>query len=274
VDHARTLLFVSGPRPTDQHENPEWRETLLGRHPELLRLRRLFRHMPSDPRCKMCLSPQGGIGGPIASLLGFGRYPANPQLCNSCFRSAQKHPGGATVPITTLFADIRGSTALAESMSSSAYSSAVDDYVRTASRAIREPGGLVDKLLGDGVMALFIPAFTGGDDARKAIEVGRRILREVSLPVGIGIHSGDSWVGFVGGVAGVMDFTALGDPVNVASRLGSEADGGELLISAAAADAAGLSTDGLEGRRLELRGRAEPLDAWSERIASASVPIP
>src|SRR5688500_13791676 len=96
-------------QPTDpeRHDNEEWRDTLLGIHPELIRLRRVFRHLPSDPRCKMCLSPQGGIGGPILSLLGFGRYPRNPQLCNSCFRSAQKHPGGATIEITALFADIR-----------------------------------------------------------------------------------------------------------------------------------------------------------------------
>jgi adenylate cyclase len=257
--------------PTDpeQHDNPGWRDTLLGIHPELIRLRRLFRHLPSDPRCKMCLSPQGGIGGPIVNLFGFGRYPANPQLCNSCFRSAQKHPGGATVPITALFADIRGSTGLAETMPPGEYSAAVSEYVRVASHAIREPGGLVDKLLGDGVMALFIPGFVGGEHAAKAVEAGRRILTQVSLPVGIGIHTGPAWVGFVGGVDDVLDFTALGDAVNVASRLGSEAAAGEILMSAATATAAGVGTAGLEARRLDLRGRSEPLDAWSEQLRNS-----
>lgn len=255
------------PEPLD---NDDWRETLLGRHPELLRLRRWFRHVPSDPRCKMCLSPQGGIGGPIVGLLGFGRYPPNPQLCNSCFRQAQRHPGGATIPVTAMFADIRGSTGLAESMTPAAYSAAVTGYVRIVSQAVREPGGIVDKLLGDGVMALFIPAFTGGNEATKAIEAARHILREVSVPVGIGIHSGDAWVGFVGGVDGVLDFTALGDAVNVASRLGSEAGAGELLLSSATATAASLSTDALEPRHLELRGRREELDAWAERVETAA----
>ena len=255
---------MTEPTSAGQHDNEEWRDTLLGKHPELLRLRRWFRHVPSDPRCKMCLSPQGGIGGPILSLLGFGRYPANPQLCNSCFRSAEKHPGGATIPITAMFADVRGSTGLAETMSPSAYSAAVAEYVTTASRAIREPGGLVDKLLGDGVMALFIPAFTGGEEAAKAVDAARRIQRDVALPVGIGIHSGEAWVGFLGGVNDVLDFTALGDAVNVASRLGSEAAGGEILLSDATVRTAGIATDELEPRRLELRGRTEPLDAWAE----------
>jgi len=252
-----------------QHDNPGWRDTLLGIHPELRRLRRWFRHLPSDPRCKMCLSPQGGIGGPIVNLFGFGRYPRNPQLCNSCFRSAQKHPGGATIEITALFADIRGSTGLAERLGTSAYSTAVAEYVRIASDAIRRPGGLVDKLLGDGVMALFIPGFAGADHAAKAIESARTILRDVSLPVGVGVHTGPAWVGFVGGVQDVLDFTALGDAVNVASRLGSEAAAGEILLSDATAAGAQIATDGLQPRHLDLRGRAEPLDAWSEVVEGA-----
>lgn len=260
---------MADPGTQDPYDNPDWRDILLGKHPSLLRLRRWFRHLPSDPRCKMCLSPQGGIGGPIVNLLGYGRYPQNPQLCNACFRSAQQHPGGATIPITAMFADIRGSTHLAETMSPAAYSAAVAEYVKIVSRAIREPGGLVDKLLGDGVMALFIPSFAGGDEATKAIEAARSILREVALPVGIGIHTGDAWVGFVDGVDGVMDFTALGDAVNVASRLGSEAGAGEILFSAATASSAGLDTNGLESRRLQLRGRSEPLDVWAESLSQA-----
>jgi adenylate cyclase len=253
-----------------RRDNPEWRATLLGTDPQLVRLRRIFRRIPSDPRCKMCLSPQGGIGGPLVRLFGFGRYPQNPQLCNSCFRSAQQHPGGAEIEITVLFADVRGSTGLAETMSASDYSAAVDDYVRTASRAIREPGGLVDKLLGDGIMALFIAGFVGENHAGAAVEAARTMLRSVRLPLGVGVHTGPAWVGFVGGVDDVADFTALGDAVNVASRLGSEASAGELLISASAAGAAGLNTASLEQRRLELRGRGAPVDAWSERVATTT----
>jgi adenylate cyclase len=260
---------MSGPSDPELQDNPGWRDTLLGVHPSLNRMRRIFRHIPSDPRCKMCLSPQGGIGGPIVQLFGFGRYPPNPQLCQQCFRQGERYPGGAEIELTALFADVRGSTGLAERMGAVAFSDAVNRYVRTASHAVREPGGLVDKLLGDGIMALFIPGFTGGEHSAKAIAAAREIVRTVEVPVGVGIHTGTAWVGFVGGVDDVRDFTALGDAVNVASRLGSEAGPGEILISAAAASGAGLPTRGLEARRLELRGRTEPLDVWAEQVPDA-----
>lgn len=246
-----------------------WRMILMGEHPDLVRQRRLFRHVPSDPRCKMCLAPQGGLGGPVMRVLGYGRYPPNPQLCNSCFRQSEKHPGGAEIEITALFADIRGSTGLAETTSPAEYSAAVNEYVRVASHAIREPNGLVDRLLGDGIMALFIPGFVGGAHASVAIEAARSILQSVSVPVGIGLHTGPAWVGFVGGVEDVRDFTALGDAVNVASRLGSEAAAGEILMSGATAASAGIPTDGLKARSLELRGRSEPVEAWVEVVEGA-----
>jgi adenylate cyclase len=254
--------------------NDQWRAMLLGTHPGLVWMRRVFGALPADARCKVCLAPHGGVGAPIAALLGFGRYPRNPQLCNNCLRQSEKYPGGAELEITALFADIRGSTALAETMTPAAYSAAVADYVRVATRAIRAPGGIVQKLLGDGVMALFIPGPVGGEHAAKAVVAARHIVREASVPVGVGIHTGEAWVGFVGGVEEVLDFTALGDAVNVASRLGSDAAAGEILVSAHTAADAGMETASLASRRLELRGRAEPLDVWSEQPSNASAGVP
>lgn len=255
-------------RPKRLNEE-EWREMLLGNGTFLSRTNTVFRRLPSDPRCKLCHAPYGGVAGPIMKLLGYGKYPANPQLCNACFRQSVRHPGGAEIEISVLFADVRGSTALAETMPPAEFSRMISAYYRVATDAIREPGGLIDKLLGDGVMALFIRGFAGAEYAAKAVAAARMILRDVELPVGAGVHTGNAWVGFIGGSEDVVDFTALGDAVNTASRLASEAVTGELLLSDATVRAAGIPTGGLSSRRIEVRGRTEPLDAWSERLPAA-----
>lgn len=266
---AKTGLTDYAPHVHSKRLNEEeWREMLQGRGSFLARTHRLFGHLPSDPRCKLCHAPYGAPLGPIMTLLGFGKYPGNPQLCNACFRASAKHPGGAEIEISVLFADVRGSTSLAETMPPAEYSRMLDAYYRVATDAIRQPGGLIDKLLGDGVMALFIQGFAGADHAAKVVAAARVILRGVELPVGVGVHTGNAWVGFVGS-EDVVDFTALGDAVNTASRLGSEAATRELLLSDATVRAAGIATDGLTARRMELRGRAEPLDIWSEMALTA-----
>ncbi len=124
--------------------------------------------------------------------------------------------------------------------------------------------------MGDGVVALFIPGIGGPQHADQAIAAGRGVqagLRDpgsglMQLPVGIGVHSGVAYVGAVGGGEQQLDFTALGDAVNTTARLSSVAGPGELLVSAQAAAAGHLATDGLEQRHLELKGRTEPVDAW------------
>ncbi|HVQ22404.1 MAG TPA: adenylate/guanylate cyclase domain-containing protein, partial [Candidatus Saccharimonadia bacterium] len=118
--------------------------------------------------------------------------------------------------------------------------------------------------------ALFIPGFDGPQYAEHAIAAGRGLQAALKdpgsgltqLPIGIGVHTGVAYVGAVGGGEQQLDFTALGDAVNTTARLSSVAGPGELLVSADAARAGHLATDGLEQRHLELKGRTEPVDAW------------
>jgi adenylate cyclase len=82
------------------------------------------------------------------------------------------------------------------------------------------------------------------------------------VPVGVGIHTGRAWVGSIVGASGeAADFTALGDNVNVAARLASNAGQGEVLISEATYRAARIETEGLEKRELELKGKSELVSA-------------
>jgi adenylate cyclase len=256
----------------NEHERPPvatedealWRGALLGTSPELSRARRFWKHLPSDPRCKMCWSPFAGLGGVLSRLTRHGPMPRNPTMCGFCARELRKHPGGAEIELSVLFADIRDSTTVAESMAATAYRTVLQRFYAVASEAITTHDGIVDKFLGDGVMALFIPAFTGEAHASRAIDAARTLLRRIGqmpqpLPVGIGVHTGTAFTGVVG-TDDQRDFSALGDAVNVAARLGSISTAGQILVSVSAAQAAGLSPDAARVQSLELKGRHEPLD--------------
>jgi len=230
------------------------------------RLRRLWRMLPSGPRCKICTSPFGPPFGPVLRFVGKGRWPGNPKYCGGCFRELYTYRAGAEVECTLFFADVRGSTRIAETMPATAYRSLLDRFYASASEVLVNHEAVVDKFVGDEVVAIFVPALTGGFHALRGVEAGLALLRatgndgaEPWLPIGIGVNTGTAYVGAVGTEEHV-EFTALGDAVNVTARLASAAGSGELLVTRAAAEAAALATDGLEHRRLALRGKTEATD--------------
>ena len=201
----------------------------------------------------------------------------NPLLCTACFGQLSRHPGGAELEISVVFADVRGSTGLAERSSAAGFRGLIQDYYRSAATGIDANGGIIDKFLGDGVMALFIPFITGENHAGRAIDAGRAILASVErdclarrgLMVGAGVHTGEAFVGVVGSDEKI-DFTALGDTVNNATRLGGVAGPGELLVSRAAWDRAGLGTPPAE-REIEIAGRTGNLVVVSANAALDAV---
>jgi adenylate cyclase len=163
-----------------------------------------------------------------------------------------------------LFADVRGSTALAEKMSPIDFSRLINRFYVVATDVLVRTDALVDRLIGDEVIGLYIPGFAGPGHPRRAIEAAKNLLSATGhrhpdgpwLPVGVGIHTGTAFVGVVGGEEGTpQDFTALGDNVNIAARLASNANPGEVLISEAAYKAAGLELGDLEYRELDLKGK-------------------
>jgi len=230
-------------------------------------MRRLNRSIPSDPRCKLCDNPFGPPGN-LMRFVGFGRSRLNRRICRGCIHALEKRPGGAEVELSLLFADVRGSTALAEQASAEEFSQLMARFYGAAATAVDRRNGIVDKFVGDQVVALFIPGFAGADHAADAIAAARELLAKTGhgngepwIPVGAGVHTGVAFVGTVG-EGDAVDFTALGDSVNMAARLASSAGSGEILVSGAAATASQLDTADLEARTLNLRGRAESVEAW------------
>jgi adenylate cyclase len=247
----------------------EWRQTLTGQKPVVPRFRRAFHRIPSAPHCKLCLAPFGGIGGVILKPV-FGPWEKNPQLCKNCIgRLAKMGVGGAEIPVSLLFADIRGSTGLGERLRPADFTALLNAFYRIAADSISGHDGVVDKFVGDEAIGLFIPAYAGHGHAAKAIAAGRQLLADVgqasastagAIPVGAGVHTGIAFVGTVGSSAEISDFTALGDAVNTTARLAQLAGPGELLVSDEAAIAGHLESAAQEHRTVEIRGREATLD--------------
>ena len=260
-----------------------WREVLTGQAAMQVssRLSRaIFRHLPSEPRCKWCYAPYGAPFGPLVARLGYGRWDRNPSLCQVCMTYMERNQGGAEVELAVMFADLRGSTELAATMSPSAYMRLLNTYYGIAGHAIQAHGGIVDKYLGDGVLALFLHGYCDTHPAAAAVEAAARILETVAdhrdlpaerrpLPVGVGVHYGEAYVGIVGQAGQPTDFTALGDAVNVAERVSSAAGAGELMVSDVARQQLGQPLEGAERRELTLKGVAEPVPAWSVTVPAA-----
>jgi adenylate cyclase len=270
------------PPDTQSQIDEDWRAFLMGEDPWFHRHHRVFRLLPTSPRCKVCYAPFRGAGGIVMRAMGRSPGKMNPNLCGVCEKFTQSHPGGAEVPLSLLFADIRGSTGLAETLGTKRFSALIARFYDAVTDELIREDALIDRLVGDEVIALFVPVLNGDRHAQAAVRAAKGILKATGhvesagpwVPVGIGIHTGNAFVGVVGS-AGVSDITALGDDVNLTARLASVAAAGEILISEAARAAAGLATDGLEPRRVELKGRSEPVDAWLMRVgteALASIP--
>jgi adenylate cyclase len=191
----------------------------------------------------------------------------------------EKHHGGAEIECTMLFADVRGSTALGESMSARAFRQLMERYYDTAAQTVFDNDGIVDKFVGDELVAMFFPLLSGDDHPNCGIAAARALLEATGhtdpagpwIPVGAGVHTGIAWVGAVGdGVHTTI--TALGDAVNTAARLGSAAGPGEILVTSAAARAAGLDDESSERRTLELKGKQEVVEVVSLTVGPA-VPV-
>jgi len=201
----------------------------------------------------------------------FGRY-VSPQVAAmlSLEDPDLVRPGGTRREISVLFADIRGFTAIAESLPPEQVVNLVNAYDDPLTRVVFEQGGFLDKFTGDGIMALFGVPLPQPDHAERAVRAAlgmqaaaRRVSEqrgEAEWPIryGIGVTSGEAVVGNIGGEER-MDFTAIGDVVNLAARLEGNAQPGEVLISEHTYE---LVQDVVKVERLtpiKVKGKKEPV---------------
>ena len=223
---------------------------------------RLMRRLPSDPRCALCGAPYHGIGGRVMRPLGFGPSRKNPRLCIRCFDQAPA--GGMEIELGVLFADIRGFTSLSEGQSPTAVTELLNRFYGVAAEILCRHA-IIDKLVGDEVMALYLPQLFDDDVVEHMVGDARELLgaagygsgEEPWVQLGVGLDYGHAFVGNVG-AGEVKDFTAIGDVVNTASRLQGAAASGEIVISSRVHERAGGHAAGAVRRELTLKGKAEP----------------
>lgn len=188
------------------------------------------------------------------------------------------HLGGQRAEITTLFADLRGYTAFSEKTPPEMLVSVLNRYLARATAALLAEGATIDKFLGDAVMAWFNAPVLQADHAARAARAAlaiRQAMEELHaelppewhLSFGIGIHTGEALLGLVGAQER-LEYTAVGDSVNLAKRLQEHADPGQILISQAAFQSmqAGMNAELLDS--IEMAGISRPVEVLE--LVSAS----
>ncbi|MEP7048275.1 MAG: adenylate/guanylate cyclase domain-containing protein [Ilumatobacteraceae bacterium] len=245
--------------------------------------KRVLRTLPSTPRCGYCGAPFAGVGARLVRPFGYRPSRKNPNICSTCVELAP--PGGMTLEIGVLFADLRGFTSDSESRTPADVSIRLRRFYAHAEKVFF-PEALIDKLIGDEVMALYVPTFmmpaaSIDDDTRRHVahvmlEHAHELLERVGygtagvpdFEVGIGLDFGEAFIGNIGDTA-VHDFTAVGDVVNTASRLQGHAATGEVVLSARLARFLPASVGVPE--QVVLKGKQQPCDVRRVQWYSRSV---
>jgi len=234
--------------------------------------------------CKGCWQnfripvPLHGLASIPFRIVGIRPSRMNPNTCTICemmftrIMKARK----VTVDVTVLFADLRGYTTMSQSLTPDRMAALLDAFYDACADAIWEHDGLLNKTIGDSIMAVFNFPIRQANHAAQAVRAARDIqrqwrirreafakdydLRETELGIGVGIDSGNVSFGEFG--QSHRDLTAIGTVVNTAARAQSVADAGQILVTQAVRDRSQKDLACGEGRRFQLKGLAEPVELF------------
>lgn len=236
--------------------------------------RGVFAVLPGAPRCFDCKVPLSGVGGLAVRSLGVHASSFSPRLCNRCEEYVRKHEAGAEVELSMLFADVRGSTELAEKLPPGEFKQLIQRFYKVTTDELIWHNAMINRLMGDQVIGLFVPHFAGHDHAKAAVQTALDILRATGhqdsggpwVPVGIGVHTGLVYVGAVGTKEGVNEIAVLGNAANLAARLSAQAAPGEVIASETTAAQSGFVSGVSESKTLNLKGMSEPVPVRVLRV--------
>lgn len=254
--------------------SPFWQAVFSGEHPELRRGRKALRLISATAthRCRLCYAGFDGFSAPLMRALGRAQWRRNPHFCEKCEGVLAGQRGGAESEMAVLYADVRGSTRMAARMQPAEFAALMQRFFEAAVAVFAWTDGIVDKMVGDEVIALYVPSIAGAQYQQHAVTAGLRLLRATGngggeapwLPIGVGVHSGTAFIGSIGNDGGNYQFAALGDAMNYGARLVAAAREGELVMSEAVWRAIPGKVSA-EARQYELKGYAEPQTAYVAR---------
>lgn len=257
-----------------------WRRIFRDGNPTLHGYRRVIGLLPSPPRCNACRVPFEGFGGLVMRLRGIEASASNTLYCNRCNRAIRAHPGATDVTLSMVFADVRGSTALA---AQAEHEGRRDEYVRLLRhfeaevRAVFErTRGFIIDIVGDEVVAVYPPGLSGSRHADHAVaaalaltRLGARAAygRQPLPPFGVGVHTGEVFLGnrFSDHEPPAEDLSKvriIGEHANLTARLAAAAESGEAIVSdetIAALSAPARGAERMERRRITVKGLDAPV---------------
>lgn len=215
------------------------------------------------------------IRGPLSipfKLLGIKISRMNPNLCNICetMFTKVKRKKQLIIPATVFFADLRGYTNLSQGTDSAEVVGMLHEFYDECAAAVWERDGIVNKFIGDAVLAIFNFPIMREDHARQAVLAATELQKKCSekkklnaVGVGVGIHTGLASIGEVG--TAYKDFTIIGPIVNLASRVQGAAKSGEILVTEEVYEQVADLFPAAESRTYQLKGIENPVKAYTLR---------
>lgn len=219
------------------------------------------------------------IRGPFSYLVkpfGIRKSQMHPNLCTICesmFTKVKKRKQ-IPIPVTILFADLRGYTDLSQQIETPEINQLLHFFYDQCSSAIWENEGIINKFIGDAVLSIFNFPLVRKDHVLNSVEAAIELQRnchniknkigfgdERNLGVGIGVHTGECFMGEVG--TSYKDFTAIGPVVNLASRLQNAARAGEILVTAEAYNRVKYKFPHAKKSMFNLKGINYPVEAYT-----------